>query len=160
MKIVTMSLLIAVTLFAATPGLADEIVGPATVIDGDTIEIRGQRIRLYGIDAPEGNQLCERAESRYRCGQEAALALIDKIGRSKIQCEQKGIDRYKRVVSICRSGEEDLNAWMVQQGYAVAYRRYSKDYVASEEIARSKRRGVWAGEFVLPWKWRQESRQN
>ena len=132
MRAAPITLLIAVAFFAVTPSLAAEIIGAATVIDGDTIEIRGQRIRLHGIDAPEGGQLCERHGSRYRCGQQASLALADKNGTRPVTCEQRDIDRYKRIVAVCRDGEEDLNAWMVLQGHAVAYRRYSKDYIEAE----------------------------
>ena len=153
-----MSLLIAVALFVSTPAVAGEITGTAKVIDGDTIKIHGQRIRLYGIDAPEGGQLCERIGSRYRCGHTSALALADQIGRRKVQCERKDIDLYKRIVAVCRSGEEDLNAWMVWQGHAVAYRRYSRDYVTVEEAARLERRGIWASKFILPWRWRRGER--
>jgi len=90
--------------------------GVATVIDGDTLEIHGQRIRLQGIDAPESGQSCDRAGRQYRCGQQAALALADGIGRRTVRCEPQGQDRYRRVIAICRLGEEDLNRWMVANG--------------------------------------------
>ena len=75
-----------------------------------------------------------------------------------VRCEQRDVDRYKRVVAVCRSGEEDLNAWLVRQGHTVAHRRYSKDYVVAEEKARAEKRGIWSGEFTLPWLWRRGER--
>jgi endonuclease YncB( thermonuclease family) len=149
-----------VAAFAAMPVAAQSpVVGVASVIDGDTLEIHGKRIRLHGIDAPESGQFCEKDGKQYRCGQQAALALSEKIGRASIRCEQRDIDRYKRIVAVCRLNDIDLNSWMVRQGYAVAYRRYSMDYVTVEEVARSERRGVWAGEFTLPWLWRRGQRR-
>tara|TARA_R110000868_G_scaffold144120_1_gene362860 strand:- start:257 stop:751 length:495 start_codon:yes stop_codon:yes gene_type:complete len=137
---------------------AENLVGRASVIDGDTIEIHGQRIRLHGIDAPESRQLCKKDGQEYRCGQQASLALADKIGTRPVACEQRDIDRYKRIVAVCRDGEEDLNAWMVLQGHAVAYRRYSNDYVAAEDQAKDEKRGIWSGRFTLPWLWRRGNR--
>lgn len=133
------------------------IVGRASVIDGDTLDIRGQRIRLHGIDTPESAQTCRDASGRdYRCGQRAALALADKIGQRNVSCSQRDMDRYRRVVAVCRVGDEDLNAWLVAQGWALAYRRYSKDYVRAEEGARAAKRGMWAGEFTPPEQWRRQ----
>ena len=105
------------------------IVGVAPVIDGDTIEIHGQRIRLFGIDAPESSQLCVRPTGeRWRCGQRASFALADRIGRATVSCRARDLDRYGRVVAVCFKGNEDLNRWMVANGWAVAYKRYSVDY--------------------------------
>ena len=96
---------------------APAIQGIASVIDGDTIEIRGERIRLDAIDAPESSQLClDAAGKRYRCGQKSAFALADMIGRSVVSCEPKGRDRYKRTIAICFKGATNLNGWMVTQG--------------------------------------------
>ena len=109
--------LLTVFLLAAPVTAGAEVVaGRASVIDGDTIEIHGQRIRLFGIDAPESGQSCKVGGKRTRCGQQAALALADKIGNRTVQCEKKDIDRYKRIVSVCRTDGEDLNAWMVAEG--------------------------------------------
>ena len=146
----------------ATPALAAEpIVGRASVTDGDTVVIHGTRIRLHGIDAPESAQLCQDAAGKdYRCGQRAALALADRIGEAPISCEPRDTDRYGRTVAVCRKGGEDLNAWMVEQGLATAYQRYSRDYVQAETTARSLKRGLWAGTFDPPSDWRRGKRAN
>jgi endonuclease YncB( thermonuclease family) len=136
----------------------DNVIGIASVIDGDTIDIHGQRIRLFGIDAPESNQPCMRPNrERWHCGQQASLALADRIGRAIVRCEQRDVDRYGRVVAVCFMGAEDLNRWMVVNGWAVAFRRYSLEYVADENIARRNRANIWSGEFDLPWDWRRQN---
>ncbi|MCC3862615.1 thermonuclease family protein [Pseudemcibacter aquimaris] len=137
---------------------AEDLQGTASVIDGDTLEIHGTRIRLHGIDTPESKQTCVANGSTYRCGQKAALALSDKIQRSPIRCTVKDTDRYGRSIAVCYKNGEDLNSWMVSQGWAVAYRRYSKDYVSQEQSAKSNKAGIWAGDFVLPWEWRRGKR--
>ena len=132
-----------------------EIAGVASVIDADAIEIHGQRIRLHGIDAPEGGQTCLDAAGRnWRCGQRAALALQDLIGRRTVTCDERDVDRYGRIVGRCLMGEVDINEWLVEQGLALAYREYSLDYVAAEDQAREASRGMWAGTFEPPWEWR------
>lgn len=133
------------------------IIGRASVIDGDTIEIHGTRIRFYGIDAPESSQTCLEEGKPTRCGQYAALTLADKIGINPVTCEPKDIDRYNRVVAVCRADGEDLNAWIVSQGTAVAYRQYSVDYVPQEERAAALKRGMWKGDFIFPWDWRKQN---
>ncbi len=104
--------------------LAD-MTGQASVIDGDTIEIHGQRIRLHGIDAPESGQLCCIDGKRWRCGEDAANVLADLIDRRPVTCQERDRDRYGRVVAVCRVAGEDLGAWLVGNGLALAYRRYS-----------------------------------
>jgi endonuclease YncB( thermonuclease family) len=141
-----------------TAAAESPVVGVASIIDGDTLEIHDQRIRLHGIDAPESGQSCEKDGRQYRCGQQAALALADKIGRAPIRCEQRDIDRYKRIVAVCRLGAEDLNGWMVRQGWAIAYRQYSRDYVDDETAAQAAKAGIWAGRFIEPSKWRRGDR--
>ena len=137
-----------------------EISGPARVIGGDTIEVAGERIRLYSIDAPEAKQTCVTRGKRWPCGQRAASALADKIGQWHVRCQQRDTDRYKRVIATCFLGEEDLNGWLVRNGWAVAYRRYSLDYTDEEHEARTARAGVWASAFVRPWNWRRGDRLN
>ena len=137
---------------------ATDLVGQATVIDGDTIEIHGQRIRLHGIDAPESKQICISGGEKYRCGQRAALALSNRIGRGTVTCQAKDTDRYGRVVAVCFKGQENLNGWLVSQGLAVAYRRYSHAYVGQESAAKAASNGLWSGDFTMPWHWRRGQR--
>lgn len=134
---------------------AEPIIGRPSIADGDTLVIRDVRIRLHGIDAPESGQNCEDAGGKsYRCGQHAALALADHIGEAPVTCEPRDTDRYGRTVAVCRKEGEDLNAWMVSQGHAIAYRRYSEEYVLLESKARLAKRGIWAGVFEIPSDWR------
>ncbi|WP_336488279.1 thermonuclease family protein [Methylobacterium nigriterrae] len=140
---------------------AEPISGRASVTDGDTLVIRNTKIRLHGIDAPESAQVCQDAAGKdYRCGQKAALALADKIGEATVSCEPRDTDRYGRTVAVCQMGSENLNAWMVSEGHAIAYRRYSEDYVQAEGAARTRKRGIWAGTFEPPSDWRRARRAN
>ena len=126
------------------------------VIDADTVDIDGVRFRLFGIDAPESAQSCRAWGRTWDCGAAATEALTSRAGG--MSCEGSGTDRYGRTIGVCGSGGEDLNAWLVANGWALAYRRYSEDYVDEEEQARSNKRGMHRGEFIEPWRWRQGER--
>ena len=142
----------------AASAAAQTLTGTASVIDGDTLEIHGERIRLHGIDAPESAQSCYRDGQAWRCGQQASMALADRIGRKPVRCEGRERGVYGRLVAVCYQGNLDLNAWLVRQGWAMAYRRYSRDYVSHEQAAESAERGIWQGEFIAPWDWRRGER--
>ncbi len=133
------------------PRKPDQLIGRASVIDGDTIKIRGQSIRLHGIDALEDAQKCLAGGQRQRCAQKAALALANKIGRRNVVCDKRNEDRYGRIVAICRVDGDSLNAWLVAEGWALAYRRYSRRYIEQEKAAKQARKGVWATRFIKPW---------
>lgn len=131
-------------------------VGTASVIDADTIEIRGERIRLVGIDAPESGQKCLNSWGKFvRCGTNAANALDQWIARDSVSCDIEGKDRYGRLLAHCRVRGQNMQEWLVANGHAVAYRSYSTAYVDAELRARDDKAGVWSGEFVMPWDWRQ-----
>ena len=141
-------------LLAAGSQVRADIVGTATVIDGDTVEIRGRRIRLIGVDAPESSQTCTDRGKPWRCGQQAALALDAKIAARTVACTAEGSDRYARTLATCRVGDENLNAWLVREGWALAYRRYSDRYVNEEAEAKSAHRNIWRSDFTMPWDYR------
>jgi endonuclease YncB( thermonuclease family) len=127
------------------------LVGPATVIDGDTVAIQGRRIRLLGIDAPEARQTCGGSAEPWPCGRRAARALAARVARQPVACRWREQDRWGRPLAACRVGRTDLSAWMVGNGWALAFRRYSTAYVDAEAKAQAARRGVWRGTFVAPW---------
>jgi len=141
-----------------TAAVGGSIEGMPTVIDGDTLNINGERIRLHGIDAPEARQACTRDDVEWLCGQEASKALRDYLrDQPPLECKQVDTDRYGRIVAKCyTSNDVDIGEWMVRNGWALAYRRYSEDYVSAEENARIAKHGLWSGKFVEPWLWRRQ----
>lgn len=146
---------------AGTPSPADTqalIVGRSSVVDADTLEISGVRIRLEGVDALESSQACGAGDTQWRCGQQAALALDEWLAGRTVSCRPTGVDRYQRTLARCFVGAEDIQSWLVLNGWAMAYRQYSTDYVAAEDVARQRKVGMWAGEFHPPWDWRRRRR--
>lgn len=136
------------------------MVGTPIVTDVDTIRIGAERIRLEGIDAPERAQSCQRADgTAWQCGRASTRALTDLIAGRTVRCEISGRDRYNRSLGICWLGDLDINGWMVSQGWAVAYRRYSTRYVSDEDEARLAGNNLWSGTFDMPWQWRAEHRR-
>lgn len=136
---------------APTPPAGGTVLaGRAFVIDGDTIEVHGRRIRLHGIDAPENDQMCERNGRPWRCGRDATAALDRFIGGRSVTCHELDVDRFGRSVARCLVNGQDVNAWLVRNGWAIAYRRFSEAYVAHEAEARAARRGIWSGRFEMP----------
>ena len=149
-----------ISLLLPSFSLAD-ITGKPRVIDGDTLEIAGERIRLHGIDGPESKQTCIADGKRWHCGMEAASALAFKIAQGWVTCRGEDRDRYGRVIAVCYAGGvggPELNAWLVSEGWALAYRRYSQDYIDEEAVAQAAHAGIWRGEFVAPWDWRRGER--
>ena len=132
-----------------------DFVGRASVIDGDTIEIHGQRIRLWGIDAPESRQLCHVQGKPWRCGQRSALALSDWIGQRTVACAERDRGRYGRVVATCSVAGEGVAAWLVRHGWALDWPRYShRAYAGPQREAAAAKAGIWKGDFEKPWEWR------
>lgn len=151
------ALALAALLVLAAPSVshaAQPLVGQASVIDGDTLEIHGKRIRLHGIDSPESSQTCIRAGQAWRCGAAAANALDEWIARRVVACQTLDIDRYGRSIARCSVAGADIGAWMVANGWAMAYRQYSKDYVPAEMAARLSGRNIWSGQMQAPWDYR------
>lgn len=128
------------------------VSGAARPIDGDSLWVGGNEVRLQGIDAPEGSQTCWHGGQTWNCGEEAKSELVRAIGGEDVACDVSERDRYGRLLARCTAGGRDINSSMVRAGMAVAYGGYNKE----EADARSSRRGVWSGEFDEPQKWRAE----
>ena len=127
------------------------------ITDGDTIRINGEKIRFSGIDTPELRQTCLKQGIQVPCGIEAKQILIDKIADNKIVCIREGKDQYKRTLAECFVNNESLSSYLVKSGYAFAYRRYSKKFIADEDFARTNKIGMWSMEFDYPWDWRKKN---
>ncbi|MCV0395899.1 MAG: thermonuclease family protein [Rhizobiaceae bacterium] len=153
---------IAANVISASAVADQAIVGRASVIDGDTIEIAGERVRFNGIDAPEARQTCEDGAGKpYRCGAVAANALDAFLAASRpVRCEYIERDRYGRFIGDCyRADGRSVSRWLVRNGHALDWSRYSGGVYAGEQgQARSNRRGVWQGRFIEPWRWRKGDR--
>ncbi len=146
-----------VALLAASAGAA-EVAGPAQAIDGDSLTVAGEEVRLHGIDAPEALQTCRVGEPTWRCGRAASETLAFLLQRGPVRCEFDQRDAYGRALATCFRDGRNLNALMVEVGMALAYRRYSEAYVDQEQRARDARRGLWDAEFEPPWAWREAHR--
>jgi endonuclease YncB( thermonuclease family) len=152
----TRFIVVAIALTVCGAALAHDLIGQASVIDGDTIEIHGTRIRLSGIDAPESDQLCRNEESElYRCGQKTSNALFDFIARRHVECVEVDRDRYNRTVAVCTVGHTDVADWLVRNGLALNWPKYSKGaYADAQAEAKREQRGMWSGSFREPWNYR------
>ena len=141
---------------ALNPSLS---LGDFRVVDGDTIHKGSKKFRLEGIDAPELSQSCLYQGKTWFCGRAATRALAKNIEAAKtIKCEGDEKDNYGRVIAICHADNQDLNAWMVKNGWALAYIKYSKKYLKEQQYAKKNGLGMWKGQFVVPWDWRRGKR--
>ncbi len=138
-------------LMVSSPAVAEVLRGPATVVDGDTLRVAGQAVRIHGIDTPEHDQTCLTAERvAFACGDVATRAMAQLIGGAPVVCEGRERDRYQRLVAKCYVDGRDLGAVLVASGYAMAYQKYSVDYLAYERQARAAGVGFWSGTMQNP----------
>ena len=128
-----------------------------TVIDGDTIRLGDVKIRFSGIDAPEINQTCVASEGKVACGKISRDLLIEKVTNNKISCTDEGKDFYGRVLGECFVNGESLSSYLVREGFAFAYRKYSNKYIEDEEHAKFNKLGMWSMEFQYPWDYRRNN---
>jgi len=144
-------------LLAVTPARSEITGKRPNVLSADTLELVGLRVRLYGIDAPELGQTCRVGSEIWNCGNDARWAAIDRIGNNWVACVGQGVDADGTLAAVCYLGGvggPELNGWLVAHGWALAYRPESRAYLGQEEAAQRAGKGLWRGEFVAPWIWR------
>ena len=129
----------------------------ANVVDGDTIHLNGEKIRFSGIDTPEIKQLCNKNDEVIKCGIRAKELLINKIGKNKVKCVNEGIDRYKRILAECFVNNQSLSKYLVREGFAFAYRKYSTKFIEDENYAKKNKKGMWSMTFEYPWDYRRKN---
>jgi endonuclease YncB( thermonuclease family) len=142
-------------LFLAAHAHAADISGPAKIRDGDRVQIGNSHIRLAGVDAPSADQLCLNTKGeRWTCGVAARDALAHHTANQSWTCHVLRTDHRGLAVAHCDVNGEDIQKWLVRSGWALAYVKFSRDYVADEKAAREAKAGMWQGAFIAPWDWR------
>ena len=154
----TILILSIILLFSSNFVLAKTINGKPRIIDGDTIHIKSNKIRLHGIDAPETKQTCKIDNEEWYCGKQSTKELKKLINNQKVKCITNDVDIYNRFVAICYVNEININQWMVENGWAIAYRYYSKDYIVEEKYAHDNKLGIWKSKFVEPYAFRKKNK--
>ena len=129
------------------------------IIDGDTIHLNNEKIRFTGIDTPELKQTCNKNNEIIYCGIQARQLLINKIGKNKVNCIKEGKDQYKRTLAECFVNDLSLSKFLVREGYAFAYRKYSKKFIEDEEYAKANKLGLWQTKFEFPWDYRKSQKK-
>ena len=140
----------ALIILAGPAAAQSAIYGLGHAKDGDSLMVGDTEVRLFGVDAPEWDQRCQKDGTDWSCGAAAADKLAQLVTGKTVVCSSKGKDEYGRTLGKCMVGTTDINRTMVALGYALAYRHYSSEYVSAEEGAKVNRRGLWAGTFQLP----------
>ena len=160
MKLAGAALLLTLMLAAGRTIAGETLTGHPRIVDADTLAFGKEHVRIEGIDAPETRQNCRDAAGRaYACGKAATAALRARVGGEPVTCRGDGRGRYGRLIGFCFFADgTSLNEWVVRQGHALAYRKYSTLYVRAEEAAKAEGLGIWAGKFVPPWEWRRGAR--
>ena len=152
--------------FFQQSSFASTFEGIPRVVDGDSLEINGNKIRLLGIDAPEKKQNCKKSylkisflnlQKKYSCGLLASKKLKKLINNKTVKCVSESKDRYNRYLSVCYLKNKDINSWLVKNGYAISYKKYSKKYILEEQYAKKNKLGIWQGTFQNPEEWRKRN---
>ena len=160
MKVALLSLTILLVIGNIDRSQAGEISGIPRIVDGDTVQIGETKIRLQGIDAPETDQLClDPKGNSWACGLASRDELIRHSAGQSWDCDLTGADRYSRSLGTCFIEGENVNAWMVRQGWALSFVRYSRAYGADEVAARNAHAGIWKGALIAPWDWRHRNKE-
>ena len=154
----TILILFIILLFFSNFVFAKTINGKPRIIDGDTIHIKSNKIRLHGIDAPETKQTCKIDNEEWYCGKQSTKELKKLINKQNVECVVNDVDVYNRYIAICYIDEININQWMVKNGWAIAYRYYSKDYINEEEYANNNKLGIWKSKFIEPYLFRKKNK--